>query len=99
MVGPYSRVIHKLFTYTSAVEVSFGLAALTSSSHAHTHTVHTHTHTNKVSLCSKMVICVVGMMLRHYNGATEHVHTIMKMSSSQNCMRYLGSRAYGRTLQ
>ena len=57
MVGPYSRVIHKLFTYTSAVEVSFGLAALTSSSHAHTHTVHTHTHTNKISLCSKMVIC------------------------------------------
>ena len=29
MVGPYSRVIHKFFIYTSAVEVSFALAALT----------------------------------------------------------------------
>jgi len=29
MVGPYSRVIHKNFIYTSAVEVSCALAALT----------------------------------------------------------------------
>jgi len=38
MVGPYSRVLHKLFTYTSAVGVLFALAALASCTHAHMHT-------------------------------------------------------------